>query len=58
ALPARGARGRALTPLRPSGKAEFAGQIHDVQAVGAMVEAGAEVTVVRASGYSIEVEAT
>ncbi|MFM9145450.1 MAG: flotillin-like FloA family protein, partial [Phycisphaerales bacterium] len=32
ALPARGARGRALTPLRPSGKAEFAGKIHDVQA--------------------------
>jgi len=58
ALPARGARGRALTPLRPSGKAEFGGRIHDVQAVGAMVEAGAEVTVVRASGYSIEVEAT
>lgn len=57
-LPKVGARGRALTPLRPSGKAEFAGRIHDVQAVGAMVDAGGEVTVVRASGYSIEVEAT
>jgi membrane-bound serine protease (ClpP class) len=57
-LPEVGARGRALTPLRPSGKAVFAGRIHDVQAVGAMVDAGAGVTVVRASGYSIEVEAT
>jgi membrane-bound ClpP family serine protease len=57
-LPETGTRGRALTPLRPSGKAEFAGRIHDVQAVGAMVDAGAEVTVVRSSGYSIEVEAT
>jgi membrane-bound serine protease (ClpP class) len=49
--------GIAVTPLRPVGKAEFGGVIREVNAVGAMVESGARVVVVRASDYAVEVEA-
>jgi membrane-bound ClpP family serine protease len=55
-LPAVGAVGRALTPLRPVGKAEINGHVHDVQAVEGMLEAGTRVRVLRSSGYAIEVE--
>lgn len=55
-LPPAGARGTALTPLRPVGKARFGGDIVEVTAVGPMVEPGASVVVVRASPYAVEVE--
>lgn len=55
-LPEAGATGRALTPLRPVGKAEIDGHVHDVQAVEGMLDAGTRVRVLRSSGYAIEVE--
>jgi len=51
-----GTRGLALTPLRPVGKAEFGGRIAEVQAIGAMIDAGAHVVVVRSTPYALEVE--
>ena len=54
---APGTVGRASTPLRPSGKVEIGGELHEAIAIGAMVEPGQEVTVVRATPYALEVEA-
>ena len=54
--PAAGERGSALTPLRPVGKARFGDEVHEVTAVGPMVEPGAAVVVVRSTPYALEVE--
>jgi membrane-bound serine protease (ClpP class) len=51
-----GARGIALTPLRPVGKAEFGGVIVEVQAVGPFVDQGTRIVVVRSTAYAVEVE--
>ena len=52
-----GQTGVARTALRPSGVVEIDGRRHDVVAEGAMIEAGAEVTVVAVDGLSITVRA-
>jgi membrane-bound serine protease (ClpP class) len=54
--PSVGERGRTLTELRPSGRAEFAAGIHDVRAVSGFVEAGRAVEVVADRGAWLEVE--
>jgi membrane-bound serine protease (ClpP class) len=46
-----GSTGRALTDLRPSGTAEFAGEHLDVVADGKYIPAGSTITVVRSDGY-------
>ena len=51
-----GATGRAKTTLRPSGKAEFAGQVFDVVSEGEFIEAGAAVRVVTVEGARVVVE--
>ena len=56
ARPAVGATGRALTTLRPVGRAEIGGATLEVQARGSMVDAGAAVRVVRSDAYGVEVE--
>jgi membrane-bound serine protease (ClpP class) len=52
-----GARGTAITPLRPSGKVEIDGAVHEASAVGGLIDAGEAVVVVRAGPYALEVEA-
>jgi membrane-bound serine protease (ClpP class) len=54
---APGTVGRASTPLRPSGKVEIGGTLHEAVAVGGMVEPGQRVVVVRSTAYALEVEA-
>jgi membrane-bound serine protease (ClpP class) len=54
--PAVGAAGRAVTTLRPVGRAEFGGTSVEVQARGPMVDAGTPVRVVRSDAYGVEVE--
>ena len=51
-----GKRGVAVTPLNPSGKAEFDGRRLPVLADGEFIEAGAPVVVTRAQGSKILVE--
>jgi membrane-bound ClpP family serine protease len=48
--------GTCLTPLRPSGKAEFAGQVLDVYADSAFMDAGAKVRVISTSDFRVLVE--
>lgn len=48
--------GRTLTPLRPSGRADFDGAVVDVQSPGRFVDAGAAVRVLRVDRYVVEVE--
>jgi membrane-bound serine protease (ClpP class) len=48
-----GRRGRALTDLRPAGKAEFDGEVLAVESDGEYLEAGSTVQVVEASGNRI-----
>ncbi len=48
--------GKVMTPLRPVGKAWFDGALIQVQSVGEYIDEGAEVVVVRASAYAVEVE--
>jgi membrane-bound serine protease (ClpP class) len=51
--PAAGALGVAETPLRPAGKARFAGRIVDVITDGVFIPRGAQVEVVEADRYRI-----
>ena len=51
-----GTRGTALSPLRPVGKAEFAGVLMDVQAIGPVIDTGARIVVVRSTPYALDVE--
>lgn len=51
--PAHGARGIAVTPLRPVGKAEIGGELHDVKADAEFLERGADVEVVEVRGNRI-----
>jgi membrane-bound serine protease (ClpP class) len=50
-----GQRGRATTPLRPAGLAEFAGERVDVVSDGEFIEPGAPITVIRVDGNRIVV---
>lgn len=54
--PAAGAVGRSLSELRPSGRAEFDGGVHDVRAVSGFVEAGRPVRVVADREAWLEVD--
>ncbi len=54
---ARGARGVALTPLRPSGRAQFGDRVVDVVAEMGFVPEGAPVVITEAGGFRIAVEA-
>lgn len=54
--PLVGERGRTVTELRPSGRAEFASGVHDVRAAAGFVEAGRAVEVVADRGAWLEVE--
>ena len=51
-----GAMGVAVTPLRPSGKAQFGGQFLDVIAEGDYVSPGGRVQVVEIEGMRIVVK--
>jgi membrane-bound serine protease (ClpP class) len=51
-----GTVGTAQTTLRPSGKAEFSGQLYDVVSYGTMIEAGAPVRVAQVEGLRVVVE--
>lgn len=51
-----GAIGVAVTPLRPSGKAQFGGQFHDVLAEGDYVAPGSRVQVVEIEGTRVVVK--
>jgi len=55
-LPSAGARGRADTDLRPSGRAEFAGELFDAQSTGEYIARGSAVRVVSRLGGSLIVE--
>ncbi|HTN01623.1 MAG TPA: NfeD family protein, partial [Planctomycetaceae bacterium] len=48
-----GRRGRSLTMLRPSGKAEIGGQVYDVQSDGQFIAAEATIEVVSAQGVRV-----
>jgi membrane-bound ClpP family serine protease len=50
-----GKRGVALTPLVPSGKAQFGDDVVDVISEGPLVEAGSAVTVIEALGNRVKV---
>ncbi len=50
-----GAKGQTVTPLKPSGKVQFADQLVDVLAQGEMIPAGVEVIVVEARGNRVVV---
>ncbi|MHC4909204.1 MAG: NfeD family protein [Planctomycetota bacterium] len=53
-----GTVGRAFTDLRPAGRAEFDGRLHDVTTAGMFIVKGTAVRVVRADDFAIEVEGT
>lgn len=55
--PAVGQVGRAITPLRPSGKAQFGDEVVDVVAAGGFVDSGVPVRVVEAQAFKLTVEA-
>lgn len=55
-LPSVGALGRADTDLRPSGRAEFAGELFDAQSTGEYIPRGDAVRVVSRLGGSLIVE--
>jgi len=52
-----GARGRALTPLRPAGRVEIDGEPHDARSSGAFLPAGAAVRVLEQRGATLLVTA-
>ena len=52
-----GMSGRAITPLRPSGKAEIAGRVVDVVARGGFVDTGVPVRLIEVDGFVVTVEA-
>lgn len=51
-----GATGKAATTLRPAGKAEIAGEMHDVVSAGDFITAGTAIRVISADGMRIVVE--
>jgi len=51
-----GKRGKAVTVLRPSGKAEIEGEVYVVESDGEYVEAGREVQIIEVSGNRIVVQ--
>jgi membrane-bound serine protease (ClpP class) len=51
-----GDRGKALSMLRPVGRAEFAGEVVDARAEGEFVEPGTAVTALRMEGSEVVVE--
>jgi membrane-bound serine protease (ClpP class) len=51
-----GATGKASTTLRPAGKAEIGGEVHDVVSAGDFIPAGTTVRVISADGMRIVVE--
>jgi membrane-bound serine protease (ClpP class) len=51
-----GARGRALTELRPTGRAEINGEYYPVVSEGRWIERGAALKVVQVEGNRIVVE--
>lgn len=51
-----GSRGTAVTPLHPSGTVEIAGERYDAYTAGEYIEAGREVEVVEAIGFSVKVK--
>ena len=53
--PSLGAAGRAASPLRPSGTAEFDGRLVDVVSDGAFIASGAEVVVIQVQGDHVTV---
>jgi membrane-bound serine protease (ClpP class) len=53
-----GDTGKAVTTLRPAGKAEIGGETHDVVTIGDFITAGASVRVVSVDGMRIVVELT
>lgn len=53
-----GLTGRSITPLRPSGTAEFGGQRMDVVTVGGFIDSGRSIRVVKTDGTRIVVEET
>jgi membrane-bound serine protease (ClpP class) len=55
ALPEPGATGSAITTLRPSGKAEIAGEVYPVEADGVFIEKGETIKVARIFGNRITV---
>lgn len=55
--PTVGQVGRAITPLRPAGKAQFGDEILDVVAAGGFVDAGVPVRLVEAQAFKLTVEA-
>jgi membrane-bound serine protease (ClpP class) len=52
-----GDRGRAVSMLRPVGRAEFGGEVLDARAAGEFLPAGADVVVLRIEGSEVVVEA-
>lgn len=55
--PVRGTEGRAVTTLRPAGKAEFEDKLYDVISDGALIEKGTSILVVRTENGNIIVSA-
>jgi len=55
-LPSVGARGRAVTALRPSGRAQFGERIVDVVCDLGIIDAGADIRVVSADTFRVVVE--
>ena len=55
-VPAIGARGAAVTALRPSGRGQFGEQIVDVVSDLGIIDAGAAIRVVSADGFRVVVE--
>nr|WP_235440429.1 nodulation protein NfeD [Paenibacillus sp. DMB20] len=53
-----GLTGRSITPLRPSGTAEFGGQRMDVVTVGGFIDSGRFIRIVKTDGTRIVVEET
>jgi membrane-bound ClpP family serine protease len=49
-------RGIALSSLRPSGKAEFAGKEFEVRSLGDYVDSGTAVEIIKISGNTIYVQ--
>lgn len=52
-----GDRGRAVSMLRPVGRAEFRGEVLDARAAGEFLSAGSEVVALRVEGSEVVVEA-
>ena len=51
-----GQTGESRTPLRPSGRAQFAGKSVDVVTEGDFIDKGTAITVLRVTGHRIVVQ--